>query len=82
MIRVSHCVILRKDEQEERLRIGRFVLVVGLRGFEPPTFGPQITEICPRRPPGPLAAYLVALAAMPPVGHLLGSRLIWRPTRG
>jgi hypothetical protein len=31
---------------------------------------------------GPLAAYLVALAAMTPVGHLPGSRLIWRPTRG
>ena len=31
---------------------------------------------------GPLAAYLVALAAMTPVGHLPGSRLICRPTRG
>ena len=31
---------------------------------------------------GPLAAYLMALAAVTPVGHLPGSRLIWRPTRG
>ncbi len=31
---------------------------------------------------GPLAAFLVALAAMTPVGHLLGSRLTWRPGRG
>ena len=31
---------------------------------------------------GPLAAFLVALAAMTPVGHLLGSRLTWRPNRG
>ena len=31
---------------------------------------------------GPLAAFLVALAAVSPVGHLLGSRLTWRPTRG
>ena len=31
---------------------------------------------------GPLAAFLVAFAAMTPVGHLLGSYLIWHPTRG
>ncbi len=31
---------------------------------------------------GPLAAFLLALAAMTPVGHLLGSRLTWRPGRG